>query len=381
MYRIKIILFFILAFSISNCYSQLLPLSKNATVTLITCGSGAEIYSLFGHTAIRIKDDEMHIDQVYNYGTFDFNTPNFYLKFVRGNLQYMASSNSFNDFMNEYQLDHRSVYEQVLNFSQQQKQQLFDDLNRALVSSERYYTYKFIDKNCTTMVLDILNKTLGQKVLVKTRDTDKTYREILFPYFVDHFYTNLGISIFFGRKVDLMGERIFLPSELHDSAAKAVYNGQPLVVENRAIIEFPPLKVPMSWWDNLYSLSLLMVLVVIANNNKIYVMFFFVFGLLGLFFSLAGFYSLHKELESNYNILLFNPLLLVLVYFYLKNNIKGSYIVSLLCLASLAVYGIIMAYKIHLFIVLPLIIASVTGLIKIALMNRKLLASVKQDGA
>ncbi|MEY3498785.1 MAG: hypothetical protein RL308_454, partial [Bacteroidota bacterium] len=183
MYRIKhiqiflLLLFFTFA---STANGQILPLSKNTEVSILTCGTGTEVYSLFGHTAIRIKDVDNYIDQVYNYGTFDFSTPNFYLKFVKGDLQYLETSSSYGDFFQEYLYEKRSINEQVLNISQEQKQQLFDYLNASLKSDERFYTYKFIDKNCTTMVINTINKILGKEIIIKTSNSEKTYREILF---------------------------------------------------------------------------------------------------------------------------------------------------------------------------------------------------------
>ena len=81
----KFTLLFILLLTLfsSNSNSQEITLSNTAEVSVLTCGTGLEIYSLFGHTAIRIKDSSNFVDQVYNYGTFDFSTPNFYLKFVK----------------------------------------------------------------------------------------------------------------------------------------------------------------------------------------------------------------------------------------------------------------------------------------------------------
>src|SRR5690606_32698118 len=122
-------------------------LSENAEVSVLTCGNGNEMYSLFGHTAIRIHDPENGIDQVYNYGAFDFDTPNFVLRFSKGDLQYFVTAGRFADFLYSYNYEQRSVYEQTLNISQQQKQQLFDRLTATLISDERFYTYKFIDRN------------------------------------------------------------------------------------------------------------------------------------------------------------------------------------------------------------------------------------------
>ena len=69
-------------------YSQGIKLSENAQISVITCGSGNEMYSIFGHTAIRVKDNLSNLDVVFNYGMFDFNTPNFYVKFLKGDLLY-----------------------------------------------------------------------------------------------------------------------------------------------------------------------------------------------------------------------------------------------------------------------------------------------------
>ena len=373
MYRLKRtqIFLLLLVFSFATtAIGQILPLSKNTEVSIITCGTGSEIYSLFGHTAIRIKDTENQIDEVYNYGTFDFSTPNFYLKFVKGDLQYLETSCTFEEFFQEYLYEKRSVEEQVLNISTNQKQALFDYLNASLQSEERFYTYKFIDKNCTTMVINVINKILGKEIIVKTSHSEKTYREILFPYFDGHFFEQLGTSIIFGTKVDSKGERLFLPSELQESIKTLSYNNQPLCKENRKILEFNSEEVPFSWWNNYYAFSLLFVLVLIANKNTLYKTYFIVLGMLGLFFIFAGFYSLHKELANNYNILLFNPILFLVVYFQIKNNRKGIIYTSIMSILCLLAYVIILFDKAYLVIVLPLIITSAVGLIKLALKNK-----------
>ena len=85
----KIVLLVVLWMSIPFCFSQTTPLSKEAKISVLTCGTSNEIYALFGHTAIRVNDPVNGMDVVYNYGAFDFGTSNFALKFVKGNLQYL----------------------------------------------------------------------------------------------------------------------------------------------------------------------------------------------------------------------------------------------------------------------------------------------------
>lgn len=366
--KISFILFLFL--TINASFAQNLLLSKEAKVSVLTCGTGNESYSLFGHTAIRISDPFNNIDVVYNYGAFDFNTPNFVLKFIKGDLQYFAVAHSYADFVNEYQYDRRSVYEQELNIPYPLKQKLFDNLNTSLASGESHYTYKFIDKNCTSMVVDIINKTLDTTAIVKNADTNITYRTILFPYFDNHFYEKLGTSIIFGKKVDGLGTQIFLPFELQKSLKKVFYKNHPLAGENKTILEFPT-AVTGSWWNNVYTYIFFLGCIIAINKKSVAAFYLTIMALLGLFFAFAGFYSFHKELAYNYNILLFNPSLLLLLYFYHTKNTKGLYNLALFNLLSLAIYLVILINKAHLWIVLPLVITSAVLLVRLAIQNTK----------
>lgn len=359
--------FFLLSFI---GFSQSLPLSKDAKISVLTCGLGNESYSLFGHTGIRVSDPGNNFDVVYNYGTFDFRTPNFVMKFAKGDLQYFATVHSFADFLNEYTYEKRSIFEQELLISADQKQQLFDRLNAVLASDERYYTYKFIDKNCTSMVVDVINKSLNQDVIVKKGDTDKTYRSILFPYFDGHFYDQLGTSIIFGTKVDQMGTRIFLPFELKNSLEKTKFNNQPFVGKTKTLLEFTK-ETPKSFWNNIYTYLFILAFVVFAKNKTVDKIYFLILSLIGIFFVIMGFYSFHQELALNYNVLLFSPLLLVLILFSIFKNKLWAYRFSLINFVLLVIYFLFLINKAHFFITLPLIITSGVALVRTGIRNKK----------
>ena len=367
----KIIFFIVLLSVINTSFGQSPILSDNARVSVLTCGTGNESYSLFGHTAIRITDAPNFIDLVYNYGAFDFNTPNFVPKFVKGDLQYFAVTHTFNDFMNEYRYEKRSVYEQELDIPLALKQQLFNNLNTSLTTGDSHYTYKFIDKNCTSMVVDILNKTLDTIAIVKNRDTGITYRTILYPYFENHFYEKLGTSIVFGKKVDELGTRIFLPFELLKSLKTIRFQNHLLAKESQILLESN--EIPeSSWWNNIYSYLLFLILFVIINKKIMHQFYFVTMGILGLFFVFIGFYSSHLELNYNYNVLLFNPTLLILAYFYFKNNQKRILNLAFFNLLSLAGYLFILINKAHFLIVLPLIITSSILLVRMIVQNKRI---------
>jgi len=348
--------FFLPAFLLWSAWasSQALPLSPKATISILTCATGNESYSLFGHTAIRISDPVQFIDVVYNYGAFDFSTPNFVAKFAKGDLQYFVVADSYSDFINRYQYEGRSVYEQKLQISAPVKQRIFENLNTTLQSEQRFYTYKFIDRNCTTMVVDVVNKALGKKIITKTNQSEATYRSVLYPYFDHHFYEQLGTSIIFGTKVDQKASTVFLPFELLESLKKARYQNQSLAAPAIKTVDIAP-TTATSWWNNWYSYVGFLLVVALWKKRGIMLSFLTLMGILGVFFLFMSFYSLHPELANNYNVLLFNPSLLLLVFFSLRKNKKATQYLSYFNWVCFALYTLVIINKAPFLIITPLL--------------------------
>ncbi len=358
---IKKVLTLLLLLVYCTIFSQSSTLSEKATVSVFTCGKGGELYTVFGHTAIRIKDAVNNLDVVYNYGAFDFRTENFYLKFVKGDLQYFINASSYEDFVYEYQQENREVIEQFLDLPLLKKQELFDKLNASLYSEERNYTYKFIDRNCTTMVVDKINETVGSKLIKKVDDTTISYRKVLYPYFENHFWNKLGINIIFGAKTDKKAENLFLPVELLHSLDQASNNGKPLVYLKQTIVKGIEPTENFSFINSIYFVTVLLLLIAITNNKSVFTIYLIFLGVLGLFFSLVGFYSFHKELLWNYNVMLFNPLYLILPFLRNTKIIKNIVLFSAIILG---IYCVVMINKPHLPLVVPFIVLTFYGLWK-----------------
>ena len=153
-----------------------LQLSEESSISLLTCSPGPELHAAFGHSAIRVKDHYQGIDVVFNYGTFDFEAPNFYLKFLKGELDYFLSTSSFIQFANYYQYYGRGVIEQKLNLNSIQKQELLDALNEALLPKNRFYRYEFLENNCATKIPEIISSATGLEITY----TDVTVWAIFF---------------------------------------------------------------------------------------------------------------------------------------------------------------------------------------------------------
>jgi hypothetical protein len=361
---IRKILFLLFIIIYSQGYSQDLQLSENAKVSIITIGTASPSYALYGHTGIRFKDIATNTDVVFNYGAFDFETPNFMLRFVKGDLQYFVTSNSFAEFEYSYRYENRSIYEQDLNLPIDKIRALYNNINNSLTSDERFYTYKFIDKNCTTMVIDKVNEVVGSKVVDFQKPQEQTYRSVLFPYANDQFLQQLGINIIFGTKVDEKATKLFLPLDLMQELKTAKYNGKPLVKETSTIFEAQKEIVPFNFFDSIYLLIVLLGIIAVVNSRKLTFAYFILLGLLGLFFSLIGLYSFHQEVLWNYNVLLFNPFYLVLLYFYYRKDTMKFKRVKWLILLMLAVYVILLINKVYLISVLPIIITNFVLLLR-----------------
>ena len=132
---------FLLFISIAS-FSQTDSLAQQGCpirISLLTCTPGQELYSIFGHSAIRVVDSAANTDLVFNYGTFDFYDPDFYKKFIKGKLVYFVSVDSLQNFLLEYQYDKRGVIEQVLNLSCKEKQAMMSALFENAKEENKFY--------------------------------------------------------------------------------------------------------------------------------------------------------------------------------------------------------------------------------------------------
>ncbi|MGV3461090.1 MAG: DUF4105 domain-containing protein [Flavobacterium sp.] len=374
---LKILLSALLIFTVTISLKAQ-PLSDRAKITLLTCGSGDELYSVFGHTAIRVNDPQTGTDIVYNFGTFDFSTRNFYLKFVKGDLQYYVSLGSYRDFIYQYKYFDRDVFEQELNLTQAQKQYVNEELNSILLSDRKFYTYKFIDRNCTTMVEDIINNTLPEKISNKNSDNGLTNREIIYSYLKDnHFYENLGIHLMFGAKTDTKPDKPFLPKQLMEGVAASKNGALPLAKNTETV--YTRQQEPASpWWNSVYTFTAAVIVLAFFTRNKIVMQTYIaIAGLLGIFFLTVGFYSFHSEITLNYNALLLNPIFSVMLVLQITRKPKALRIVTFTCAACHVVYLAIMLNKPHFAIIIPLLFLH--AVIFWRLLRAKLTSKTKSD--
>jgi len=224
-------------------------LTPAARISLITVSPGSELYSSFGHTAIRVYDPGVGQERIFGWGTFDFRTDNFYVKFLRGTLPYTISVTDIYAMMYEYQIEHRTLREQVLNLSAAQRQQLFNLLMENYQPENRTYQYKFYYDNCATRPRDKIAQVCGDSLTVptRTRSTGKSYRDWMNDYLGEKPWAQLGMNLALGTPADVITtgwQAMYLPDQVHDQLARSTVrqaNGQvvPLVASDTTLYQAP----------------------------------------------------------------------------------------------------------------------------------------------
>jgi hypothetical protein len=223
------------------------PDSSHLRISLLTCSPGAELYSTFGHTAIRVTDSMRGTDMVYNYGTFDDRDPNFYVKFTKGLMLYALSNYSYQDFLMEYQYEKRSVIEQDLALTGNEKQQLYAALRENAREENRNYNYYFHTDNCTTRARDMIAQKAGAAVVFKNILPEKTptYRNLIHTYLDKggQYWSKFGIDLCLGNNLDKKvtnEQAMFLPDYLMKGFDNATANGRPLVGQKQTVLSMTP---------------------------------------------------------------------------------------------------------------------------------------------
>lgn len=222
MRRIYQILFFCIL-SVFSLRAEVL--SSNAQISLLTCSPGQELYSKFGHTAIRVFDPEQHIDIVFNYGMFSFYSEHFYARFIKGETDYRLGINPIMDFREEYDMRGRQIYEQILSLTQAEKEAVYKALIVNYRPENRIYRYNFVYDNCATRPYYLLkNNISGTLVAPEFGKRSDTYRQIIAYYTGKYSWAYFGISLIFGKDADRImtpEQRLFLPEELMNFVSEA----------------------------------------------------------------------------------------------------------------------------------------------------------------
>lgn len=326
-------------------------LSDSAQISILTSAPwNKEVYAVFGHSAIRIKDvgqNQEYIDIVYNYGIFDFKKPNFAYRFMAGETDYLVAGIYYDYYITEYEERGENVYEQVLNLNKDEKQKIWAYLINNAQPQNRVYRYNIFFNNCTTKLIDILEQSIDSKIVFPTDTNPKTFRELVHEHVNKQPWTQFGIDLIIGSKADrktTIREKMFLPvyaMNILDKSYIQLQDGtqKPLVLSNTIIVkENPENNISQNnfFKSPLFAGIIILILASLASfysykQRRIIVtifdfLLFLSAGIAGciIFFMIT--ISVHPCTSPNWNIVWLNPLLLVAAFlFFVKSHLKCIY--------------------------------------------------------
>ena len=307
--------------------------------SLLTCAPGQEVYSLYGHTAIRYQNFSDNTDLVFNYGMFNFNAPHFIYRFVKGETDYQLGITPYSYFESGYALRGSSVYEQELNLTPAEKEKLFRLLAENYKKENRVYRYNYFYDNCTTRARDQIERSIQGEVVYPHFPTSQSFRSIIHEFSVHSPWNILGIDFCLGMEADEPiddRQRMFAPFYMKDYAEGAYIQNpdgtkRPLIRGGAKIVDvepepnqaFPlhPMTVSV-----LFLLLNLVIAYVQVKKHRIYwgwdAFLYTVQGLAGCIVAFLFFFSVHPTVGSNLNILLFNPIPLLLLPYIIYTDVK-----------------------------------------------------------
>lgn len=312
----RICILLLLLLSTFNLFAQNDTAADQTRMSLLTCGVGDELYSSFGHTAIRYTDPARGIDEVYNYGMFNFG-PDFLMQFTRGKLLYYVGIGSYVNFVEDYSYEQRSVVEQELALSPEQKSKILAFLKDNLKPENKYYKYDFLYDNCATRVRDIFPGILGAgfsfgNSLPEGRKI--SFRKIINEYQRNNHWARLGINIVLGSRIDKVmtnEEAMFLPDMLMQGMATAKLDGTAVVAGSPKQIVKGADRSALSPNGPLWAMiGLLLITLIVFFVRPLQVLKPFIAllhlllsGLLGIILLFMWLGTDHQSCANNYNLL------------------------------------------------------------------------------
>ena len=290
-------------------------------ISLLTCTAGEEIYTLFGHTAIRCENLTRKTDVVYNYGVFDFSSGGFVLRFALGETDYRLDKSRTDYFTYAYYYYGRDIHQQVLNLTQAEKVRL--------VPENRVYRYNFFYDNCSTRPRDKVEEAVEGTVdygVDMNAPTEHTFRELIYRYSEGHPWSRLAMDLCLGSEADkpISGRTMqFVPFLLQADLTKAqvmddIGQKRPLVSQENLLVKAMPkeksreggLTPELCAWL-CFAVTLLLTLYGLRRRKSLWgvdAVLYAAMGLAGCVLAFLVFLSQHPCMSPNYLLFVFHPL-------------------------------------------------------------------------
>ena len=298
-------------------------------ISILTVSPGKDLVDAFGHSGIRVVDNELNYDVVFNFGIYDFQAPDFYSNFVKGRPIYSLGINNYNRFFNDYKNQKRGILEHKIQISKNKKDALIRLLFENSRQENKFYVYEYFNDNCSTKVADLFIENFNDEIynfeINLSSKSNYSYRSLIYKMIPKNSWGSLGIDICLGSIIDQdisYRQTFFLPSKF-GSFLDTIESVNPEIIESKLLLKSQDVFEESSF--NLTSplfvilfVSILTILVSFRDyrNNKqtkiLDILLISITTMIGLLISYLWFYSDHSAASQNYNILWASPLNILL---------------------------------------------------------------------
>ncbi|MDR0683027.1 MAG: DUF4105 domain-containing protein [Dysgonamonadaceae bacterium] len=297
--------------------------TKNLQVSLLTVMPRSnEVYTIYGHTALRIYDPEQQIDAVFNWGTFDFNAPYFLYRFIKGETDYFLSVTDYEHFLYAYSHGDATVVEQILNITPEGKEKLFQILSLNLRPENVMYRYNFLFDNCTTRIRDIIENCTGQSLTYPEQTKETTFRKLIHSCTKPYPWMTFGIDLLIGSGADSVihfRQELFLPLHLKKALDRSFLpHSTPVVISEKQVLTNASKDTSkLNFGDSPLVIGCIIFLVYLIISwagwtkkrrlNVVFAPLFFAAGAAGCLIGFVTLFSDHPCTSPNWNLLWLHP--------------------------------------------------------------------------
>ena len=370
----KLILLFCFTCSLMG-FSQIPELSPLTKISVLTCGSGDELYSSFGHSAFRVHDPTLGIDVVYNYGVFDTGAKNFYVEFSKGRMYYRLVRQGFQSYLRDYKIENRWVKEQLLNLSLEEKNKLFQFLEINNLPENKVYRYDYFHDNCATKIWDVLKENFKNELVFDETYLKEqfTFRELVHHNIKINSWGAFGIDLALGSVIDRKAspkEHLYLPIYVLRQLNVAQLNGTSIASKETSLYKAVPKEDESSFFTSPLFFMLLVSVFILGitysdfkkKKRSRWLDFgvFIITGLAGILLFFLWFMTDHVWTVANYNILWAFPLNLILAFFVLQESLRSwvsYYLLTILVLLFLTILLWVFKVQAFTYTLFPLLFA------------------------
>ncbi|NDW09077.1 DUF4105 domain-containing protein [Dysgonomonas sp. 520] len=343
---------------ITNARNINIAISDSTQISILTSYPyDAEMYTVYGHTALRVNDMKNDRDIVFNYGLFDFNAPNFAYRFAKGETDYMVGAIPFEYYLEEYEKRGKPVVEQVINLTQSEKEKIWQALVINCMPENREYRYNYLFDNCATRIRDIIEKYVEGNITYTPTGKEQLFRDLLHEHNSLLPWSAFGIDLILGSGLDRTAtdrEKMFLPIYLmraysgatieNGNETRKLVSSESIIINEHNSSSSHIIQYPLIAGCVLLLFTICVLYACIRSKltifYKIYTfLLFFVAGIAGCVIFFLMFFSEHPATNPNWNIIWLNPLQLIFsLFFFFKFSSKVIYYYHFINFAALSLF-------------------------------------------